>query len=265
MCHIHTERTVDLTVEDSAFFDANTSGQPQAQPLTAAIKHTRARNITIRRNHVEGIPRAMWIWLDVYCYQFAIVGNKVIGSPGTEDKICVELSGHGVVASNHLTEGPTKYSIRVLGSNHVRVLFNDLDYGTESQLEVRDDGRRNPGDIHLKEAPGEVSNVELVGNRHGPNFGFFQQGVWDSGTGRPAEQLVTHVGSNVAKKWGWGRDKKTFQTRDTAQLDATYPTVARRNASPSPVALPDDVAAMVGVTAPLPPEPFLPAPVLTLE
>lgn len=264
VCHIHSEKTVDLTVEDSAFFDANTSGQPSPQPLTAAMKHTRARNINIRRNHIEGIPTAMGIWLDVYCYLFSIVGNKVIGSTRTEDKICVELSGHGIIASNHLTEGPTKYSIRVLCSNHTRVFHNAVDYGSQIQIEVRDDGRRNANDIHKVEAPGEVSNVELVGNVHGPNFGYFQQGVWDSGTGRTGDQLVTRVESNVAVKWGWGRNKTQFQTRNAAEVDSTFPAIARNNANPQPVTLPEDIAVLAGGAGPFPPGPFLSVPELTV-
>ncbi len=250
VCHIQSEKTTNLTIEWCKFEDANVSKQPMMQPVTAAMKHTRARNITITHNVVAGIPDCGGIWLDVYCYQFLIAHNTVTGSTGTEAKIEAELSGSGVIAFNDVTQGPAQYSIMVLDSNDTRVWGNKLNYGSAAQLEVCDDGRRNINDVHKAEGvTGEVRNVEIVNNQFGPDFGYFQAHVWDkSATPKPAESFAVRVEGNGPAKWGWGRSTQVGgatvrQTRTSAQLDATYPAVARGNDPVSAAALPADLSA----------------------
>ncbi|WP_311257321.1 right-handed parallel beta-helix repeat-containing protein [Microbacterium sp. WCS2018Hpa-9] len=249
VCHIQSEKTTNLTIEWCKFEDANVSKQPMMQPVTAAMKHTRARNIHIAHNVVTGIPDCGGIWLDVYCYQYLIAHNTVTGSPGTEAKIEAELSGFGDIAFNDVTQGPAQYSIMVLDSNDTRVWGNKLNHGSAAQLEVCDDGRRNINDIHKAEGvTGEVRNVQIINNQFGPDYGYFQAHVWDkSTTPKPAETFATRVEGNGPAKWGWGRNTQSGgatvrQTRTSAQLDATYPAVARGNDPARPAATPADLS-----------------------
>lgn len=224
--HIHSEKTTGLIIEDSTFTGANRLGV-KMQPVTSAMKLTRAANATVRRNVIRDVPQAGGIWLDVDCTNALIYLNDI--EAGYE-QIEIELSDGAIIAYNTVRGvGTGTYNIRALDSKNVRIWHNTvIGAGTEHiQIAALADDRATQW---------PTSGVEIVNNVISGGFRFGAVGAYDMAGKTGATGMVSRVAGNKFEKetvyWGTSATSRGGRTLD--QMIQSHPNVFSRGEVPTP-------------------------------
>lgn len=172
----------------------------QMQPIIAAFKATRSRDMIIEHNYVEDIPQAGGIWLDVSCLNPIIRHNRVIGpadgayvpkSVGIEVEIgdggfYNGVQHYGMIVGNYVTGFET--GIVNYDSGYFKFANNDL-RGNRYGIYAWQDDRWNDGSqastrgATATEAPWVLDHLTIMNNmtsQH-PLYASIQILVYDKG------------------------------------------------------------------------------------
>ena len=256
-----------------------------AAPSAGGIKVGTVNGLLIKGNNVTGNHRISGIWTDQNVTNFTIVNNVVSadGTRGVDSTAGIgnELSDTGIVANNVVSgfqEGITE-----MDTGDVKIVNNTVYNNSTWDIGLTQDDRYKPG---LSYEPAAIqpssSNPWLIRNETVQNNvfadstgGMFQFYVLDKLTNRPASSMNLNVQGNLfthkdvnsqPTMVGWGGSDNTtvtyYQTpadfaagTGTGWANAQTPTDTAIGAigpfissqASVAVAMPDDVAAAVGV------------------
>lgn len=195
---IHGDTSHNIIISNCIIYDHNRE-LFRTQPHCGGIKLTRARDLTIKNNIIDGLSnRSSNVWLDWDCWGGSIVNNYCKGG---RDGVFVEASGRIIVAGNFCEGNANTYAGVLLTISQECLMYNNWANNARGYLYAvwQDDREAAPGELFYDEGlRWHAKNNELVNNVGGGNHTLF---MWynrnDGVIAIPHEQMVTKIQSNL--------------------------------------------------------------------
>lgn len=167
-----------FTLRNSALVDSNAAGFPR-EPGSSGVKIVKADRVQVVDNLIES-ARGTGVWLDMHVTRFTIARNEIVGGPGCDRAILVELSGGGLLPLTGTRTQHTSYvvgntirggwvwGVFIFDSDHIAVWANRIGDCVNGQIQVLQDERPPapfwPGTYNSGAVPMIVGNISIGNN-----------------------------------------------------------------------------------------------------
>ena len=247
-------------------------------PVSGGVKVTRSRGVLLSNNEISGNTSAGF-WCDESCYDIKVVHNTV--SNNSTAGVQLEISEKAVVANNLFTGNGN--SVQIMNTGNVKIYNNEFGGYKYYGVRLNQDTRRNANTSitgHDPRQPNPDPTVPwylhdiVVSNNVFSASGRSQFYGLDPATGQSLDAVKVTINGNLFNSYsgtgahmvGWGQANKTVVYYETpaalaAAKNSTWKNAATGqqtltamqslmvNYNSTAVALPADIASVIGQTA----------------
>lgn len=247
-------------------------------PVSGGVKVTRSRGVLLSNNEISGNISAGF-WCDESCYDVNVVHNTV--SNNSTAGVQLEISEKAVIANNLFTGNGN--SVQLMNTGNVKIYNNEFGGYTYYGVRLNQDTRRNANTAtagHDPRRPNPDPTVPwylhdiVVSNNVFSASGRSQFYGLDPATGQSLDAVKVTINGNLFNSYtgtgahmvGWGQANKTvvyyetpaalaaaknstWKNAATGQQTLTAMQALMVNYNSTAVALPADIAGVIGQTA----------------